>query len=84
MAYANGIHVLCINYDCITFSMHCASDINVTFEDVLDHMTTYLYWHDLHICKLIITCVLTTAEPRVKFLPVNYIQVHRWPQLCQF
>ena len=26
---------------CITFLLHCASDVNVSFEDVLNHMTKY-------------------------------------------
>ena len=27
---------------CITFLLHCASDVNVIFEDVLNHVTKYI------------------------------------------
>ena len=33
---------LCINKACITFPLYSASDVNVNFEDVLNHMATYL------------------------------------------
>ena len=30
------------NYDCITCLLYCASDVNVNFQGVLDHMTADL------------------------------------------
>ena len=39
---ANTKDRLCISYACITCLLYCASDVNVNFEDVLDHMTLYI------------------------------------------
>ena len=33
---------LCINYVCITCLLNCASDVNIIFKDILDHMTADL------------------------------------------
>ena len=40
--FAEENDIFRINYVCVTFLLYCSGDVNVSFEDVIDHLTEYI------------------------------------------